>query len=358
MDIWRLDSSRSADELVQNLTTKIWTERYQDAGEFELRSNKIAYIRDLLPEGTLLGERNSQEVMIVETHDISDTEDGPEIVTRGRTFETFTEQRATVVVQATPGRTAMWTYGADDVYPTDAAKALLMSHVTVSTEDTKQKVSNTSVENLIGAHTVETLSYAHEAGELYSEIINLLQMENAGIRNQIDATGKLFMYIYKGVDRTVNQSTNDPVIFSVPAEYMTDAKYLFSIKDFKNVAYVVGEFWQQIVYAPGVDPSVSGLDRRILVVDGSEIKDEDGTAKKTRQAKALGLAALAKHNQTKFVDGEVSPKSPYIRGVDYNLGDMVTLMGNYGVSQTMMVNEYVRAEDQQGERAYPTLISV
>jgi len=348
------------DELIESYDSAIWTERYQDAGEFQIVTKNIDKTLALLPKGSLLAERNSQEVMIVENHEISDTTDdseGPVLTTTGRTFETFMEQRATVVVNSTPGQEAMITYKADDIWPTDAAKALIESHLTISPDAVRQKVPNTAVENLVTTHTGQDMSYENEPGPLYDQVLNLIKMEGAGIRNQQNFQGTLKMYIYKGVDRSASQSARPPLIFSLDAGHLINPKYLFSIKDYKNLAYVVGTYWQQRVYAPGVSDTVSGLDRRIVVVNGDEIKQASSTTKKTKQARALGLAELAKHNKTTFFDGEVSPESPYIRGVDYNLGDQVTLMANYGVSQTMIISEFVRTEDQEGERAYPTLSS-
>lgn len=345
------------DRLVENYTSLIWTERYDVTGEVEIRSNEIDYMREVIPEKSLLGLRDSQEVMYVETHEINDNTDddsGPEVVVRGRTFESFLENRATVIVNPTAGASAMWTFGAKDIWPTDAARALIMSHVTVATQDADQKIPNTAVANLVTSHVGEDMSYNHNPASLYDEVLNLIQMEAAGIRCQLSGDGRLMFYIYKGVDRTVNQA--NPVIFRLDADHIVDPTYLFSIKDYKNVAYVVGDNWQQRVYAPGVSSSISGINRRILLVDGSEIKSEDTATTKRKQALALGLAALAKHNQTVFFDGEVSPISPYIRGIDYNLGDKVTLMAQYGVSQTMLVQEFVRVEGKEGERAYPTLI--
>lgn len=361
MDILRLNPNTwMPDELVEKpkSSSLIWTERYQAMGEFEFHTSKIDYTRNLIPEGSFIGERNSQEVMLVEDHSIDkDGEGNPELVVTGRTFESFFERRSTIIVKPTAGATAMWTYAGDDIYPTDAAKALIESHVTICSDAPIQKVPGTAVENLITAHKGNTMSYENSPGELYQQVLDLLRMETAGLRNQLDFNGGLKIYIYFGMDRSVQQAVNEPVIFSLDENHIIDPTYLFTIKDYRNVAYVVGTYWQQRVYAPGVNTGIDGLDRKILTVDvGDDIKQAYSDARKTRQANAKGLAALAAHNRTKFFDGEISPNSPYIRGRDYNLGDKVTLMAKYGISQTMLVNEFIRMEDNQGERSYPTLI--
>lgn len=361
MDVLRIDPDTwLPDQLIEGFSSFIWTERYLGGGEFELKTRKVNYTRNLLPQKSKIGVRDSQEVMTVENHSIDDSGEGMELTVTGRTFEVgILQNRTTVVVDTGPGASNMWTYEDDDIWPTDAAKALIMSQVTVCNEAPYQKVDRVSVANLVTNHPGEQLSYKHEPGPLYDEIVRLLDIENAGIRNQLDldANGGLKIYIYRGVNRTVHQNDRDPVIFSVSAEHMVDPKYLFTIKDYKNMAYVVGPNWQQRVYAPGVSDSIQGEDRRILFVDASQIEAKSSTEKKIRQAKALGLSALAKQNQRVFFDSAVSPESPYIRGVHYNLGDRVTLVGDYGLSQTMIISEYVRTQDSSGERNLPTLVT-
>jgi hypothetical protein len=55
-------------------------------------------------------------------------------------------------------------------------------------------------------------------------------------------------------------------------------------------------------------------------------------------------------------DGQINPISTsYKTPQDYYLGDQVTLIADYGVSQTMQVEEVIRIQDADGDRTYPTL---
>jgi hypothetical protein len=168
-------------DLVEGYSSLIWTERYLGAGDFTLKSRKVNQMRDALPRKSKVSLRDSQEVMTVETHSIDPIEGGDEITITGRTFETILESRTTVIPYANDGaKNNMWIYEHDDIWPTTAARALIMSHLTVSEESPTQRVPNVAVANLIGAneHPGEQMSYAHEPGELYPEILRLLDMEN------------------------------------------------------------------------------------------------------------------------------------------------------------------------------------
>jgi hypothetical protein len=64
---------------------------------------------------------------------------------------------------------------------------------------------------------------------------------------------------------------------------------------------------------------------------------------------------LANNNYTRMVDGEVVPQSQYEFGVDYFLGDIVELQGHKGYNQQAQITEYIRTQDESGEKAYPTV---
>jgi hypothetical protein len=55
------------------------------------------------------------------------------------------------------------------------------------------------------------------------------------------------------------------------------------------------------------------------------------------------------------VDGEIVPTNQFQYGIHYNLGDIIEVQGNSPVVSASRVTEYIRAQDQAGERAYPTI---
>jgi len=68
-----------------------------------------------------------------------------------------------------------------------------------------------------------------------------------------------------------------------------------------------------------------------------------------------GRDELAKNRQVQAFDGELPVDSPYIYEVDYQLGDLVEMRNNDGVTNQMRVTEQIFVSDGQGERTYPTL---
>lgn len=74
------------------------------------------------------------------------------------------------------------------------------------------------------------------------------------------------------------------------------------------------------------------------------------TEKEARQA-------LRKQKMIHMFQAESSAYSPYVYKTHYDLGDTVMLHGDFGRSEEMVVAEYVRTEDAEGDRGIPGLVA-
>ena len=75
MDIFTLEHSGSSyknGELINGIYKKQWIERYLDPGEFTLVCTPTDEIREKLAIGTLISHIDTEEVMIVEDHEIEE----------------------------------------------------------------------------------------------------------------------------------------------------------------------------------------------------------------------------------------------------------------------------------------------
>ena len=68
-----------------------------------------------------------------------------------------------------------------------------------------------------------------------------------------------------------------------------------------------------------------------------------------------GQAELTKYKAMKAMDGELPINSGYRYGIDYELGDLVEMRNEDGLTNRMRVTEQIFVDDAQGERSYPTL---
>lgn len=391
MDVVRLDSSYLPDGLIEGYRSMIWAERYFTNGDFELVTPKIEATRAVLPEGSFISLLDSKEVMRVETHAIKVNERGvPELNLTGRTTETFLENRTALGLYREPWNSMKnWTTAEVLAY-------YLWTYMVETAGQDPSKVggthnSNDDIANIVVTDSSTLVEVAKawslQEGEVYAQLKDILTLGMLGIRGirppgttgnvvTFDTSGGgtrgdisrtsvpdisgLRLDVYNGLDRTRFQSIREPVIFHYDAGHINSPSYLFSIKDWKNVAMVsssIGntEVWPETgTTPPGTPPT--GLDRRVLYVDGGTQGDTllaDFTASVIQK----GMVELAKHIRRILFDGAIAPDSPYIYGRDYALGDQVSLIAKYGFEAEMLVAEYVRTEDSaEGDRGYPTLI--
>lgn len=373
MDLYRLSNTTfQPTALVEGYRSLVWTERYSKFGEFVLTSYQIQLHMTALPLYSIVSIRGSIEIMVVENHIVEiDDYGNPYLEISGRSFAAILEQRT-----IDGGYRTEWNFQRSYT-PPEALLAFLYEMVingsgtsvlrASTTREAANKVTNlslsdsTTAANLPKTWTVE----AGPAVPIMEEILadqdlgirmvkprspqpggNLVTVSSAGVISRNASTNWIFrLDVYNGTNRT------ETVVFDNVAGHLSEEKYLFSIKDYKNIAISFSSFGREVVYLSGVSsPSTANLYRRILYFDFGNDTSSPGRVRQ-RLAKEL-----RDRNQKAFFDGAISPTSPYKYFTDYFLGDMVTVKGRFGTSYTMQVIEYVRIEDENGQQEFPTLI--
>ena len=348
MDIWKVNRNTYYQAYFEDVVSVVWTERYNAYGDFEITVPPSQDALDFFTKGSWLMTPDSDKIMEIKSVSIASDQEGvqDEMKVVGVSLEAFLLDRVTHLPPpqptSLPGAAAVW--HVNNVFRTASFPS-----------NNRDLMSNFYAENLaVGVgEDVKLWSFREP---LYNAVKDILDPWDIGFRvvSKSTSNNQVWFQTYVGVDRTEDQSVRAPVRFSPEDDNVVGIEYLSSIQDLKNIAYVhfTAANYVQIP-APGVNLSVSGFDRKVLYVDGSQLPEED-----TDAARALGLAELKKYNEKSAVDGLVANDSGYIFGTDYGLGDLVTVKGSYGVKANMRVAEYIRAFDHQGERGYPTLVNI
>lgn len=411
MDVLRLDTEtfEPNSDVIEGYSTMIWTERFRESGDFQMKTPMIKEMRELIPEGSLITLRDSREVMIVETNSIKKNDDGSaESLIKGRTFETFLENRLLTGEYQTP-----WEMRQDYTVQ-DAILVIIWNSIInptavdvthLAADAWPHQPSEENLPNVMVAANIEIISESRETvkdwitlqtwslemGEVYARVRDLLNLGNLGIRilrpNNIPtgtvvsvnsdgdieksddtaSTTDLKFEIYNGRNRSSvvsDVNPNTPVVFSYEAGDLADPEYLFSQQGFKNYARVVSssdfvEVWGLDTtkfggYTGETRPKPEVMDLRALYVDAGTISDDvdDPIAFMIQK----GHAELKKANRIAILNAGISPLSQYKYKVDYDLGDTVSVAGDYGIKSPMVVSEVIRTEDDNGESEYPTLV--
>lgn len=441
MDLVRLglpyNSSYKPDELIEGYSSLIWTERFQEAGEFELHTPNIEETMTLLPADTLISHLGTGDVMMVETHDI-DTDDsgGHTLVVRGRSLDAFLDHRwvESKYQKKRPMRKKYPAYGAAEVLLWNSLDNGSGKDVTRGDPDADEDNLNDyswntldKVPNIAITHScnisLPSRNWWLEEGNLYPQLLKIMLRGDLGIRmlrpsdfadayivtvasglaTRGDITREftsnitqLCFDIFDGRDRTSGQSANPRVAFNYNRGDVDNTKYLFSTAIYKTGCEIMSTYPPADQYREGTsDGSLTGLQRRMMGFDAGDpefppepekpddLRKNATKAEKEAHADAIDTwltkhatwknkrdriiddfktdaaddaqRALKKQRKVHMMTGDISPLAPYVFKTDYNLGDKVDLIGDYDQSVKMIVTEFIRTEDAEGDRGYPGL---
>lgn len=151
----------------------------------------------------------------------------------------------------------------------------------------------------------------------------------------LDVHNKKFVFdVWKGVDRSVEQMANPHVIFSKDRENVLRQDYVESDSDYKNVAVVAGEGEGAARAVITVNDEISGLDRHEIFIDARDLQstyqedEEEITippAEYKEMLKERGKSKLVEYPKIVTLESEVDLFSNGEYGIDYNLGDIVSV---------------------------------
>lgn len=348
-------------KFLKDTISKMWVERYREAGEFEIKSYVSSGLRKELPLGTFVSHTDTKEIMIVDDHKIetSDDEEDTLIVT-GRSFESYLENRVVGSNITFPhvGDSETMDVSLGPEFSGQQARTLILNH-TITSRLIDDNNAIPYFEVLCLASGEDSLERVLKRGDLYSAVKQILEEDNLGIKSVRPYPGSpatndinTVLIIHSGEDKSKT------VIFSYDSGEIEKADYLWSVRKLKNTAMVSGRWVETLVTTP-----LTGYARRMMFVDASDIDgkyNELPTGDRVTRLVALmqkrGKQALAAQKEIALIGVNASKTaSKYVYRKDYNIGDIITVDGEYNEQAKMRVSEYVEIEDQQGTVAYPTL---
>ena len=357
MDIYILDELLRRTILVDIYISLIWKERYSEYGAFELVTHNTRENAILFSVDTKITILQSQLVMVVETIEKKIDSDGTSTLTiTGRSNITITEDRVAMPALTDLTTTPQWEItGTPGNVVREIFTTICVSGV-LNINDVIEFYTSGSLNSVGGiAEPSEEVTFILDPDTLYATIKKICDVYQLGFRLVRNGDfSELYFEVYTGDNRTANQKSNTPVIFSEVMDTLSNVNSIISNAGVKNVAYVFGSNGSAIVYADNISSTISGFARRVLIVNASDI-DIDPGVELTAALELRGIQELAAYRPTIAFDGEIPQNTPYIYGVDYNLGDIVELREADGKINNMRVTEQIFVSDIEGVRSYPTL---
>ena len=355
MDVWILNTDFEAVGIIDYYISLIWTERYAEAGDFELYLKSDSSVFDIVQQGYYLYLKGAKMTMIIEQIEIqTDVEDGNELIITGRSIESILDRRIIFPQTNLSGKLQ------------NGVKQLLNENL-ISPTDSNRKIDRFVFDESTDAAITNLQLKAQYTGDnLYDTICAICAAYNIGFRVTLGTDNKFHFSLYSGTDRSYDQEDNTYVVFSAKFDNLKSSNYLESDKNLKTVTIVAGEGEGTARKTKTVESSVgagSGMFRRELFTDArdlstttssSETMSEEAYMAKLEQR---GLEKLAEKVSVISFEGEVENGQTFTFDTDYFIGDVVQLVNEYKREGTVRVTELVRSIDTSGIQYYPTFVS-
>lgn len=372
MELVTYDRNYVKQETIDKFISCIWTERYYGNSEFELVVPTSVANAQALKPGTLVNLKDTYEFHILETANFQ--KDGS-LKATGMSVLPWLNNRFIRTSDKHEDR-----YWYLNMRPGE-----LMAHIVQQMcidGDWLNGVKPMGVPNPQSLKIPGLFLYAYDTsgdvinyGVPYGPVFDALNeiATTYGIGQSIQVNNnpennpyRLRYRNYKGLDRSSSQSTNSLVRFSEQFDSLTDVEEVQSIAGYKTVvySYAPGHPEGVIPTSPGMASRVftqatgEGLDLRAQMVFAEDITTDqvEGDVNKLMGIlNSRASDALSNAEYVRIVDGEIVPTSQFKYGRDYGLGDIIEIQGNTGAISKARVTEYIRAQDESGEKAYPTV---
>ncbi len=348
MEVYILNKNFETVSLVDSYTSLIWTDRFYKAGDFELYLPSSKENNDRFIPGYYLWDKDTDHMMIIEDlKTTSDIDSGNNFVVTGRSLESILERRI------------VWN---KIDFPTNSAlqasvKSLINSNI-ISASDQKRRILNSSGNNGFifedstdSAITTLTFEAQYNRESLYDIITGLCEEKKIGFKITLNSNNQFVFKFYVGTDRSYSQDNNTFIVFSPNFENIINSEYNEITSEYRNVALVVGNGSDSNeITAETGDLTCSGLDRREICLNPKNT--DDTNAEKLKQKGAEELARDYKIKRT--FEGEVETSRIFIYGQDYFMGDILEFEDEYGRHSRTRVIEFIRSQDDNGYKAYPS----
>ena len=348
MDIYVLDSTFNRIDIIDEYESCIWNIKYFDVSDFELYiSASCENIKLLKHNNYLVRDKDvvagcMHNVMIIEKIVTqSDVENGDYLIITGRDLRSIA------------GRRIIWPQTILNE-PVEAAMRTLLYYNIINPSIESRKIDNVTFGEL--EVSTDVINQQVTGDNLQEYITKTLTIYGIGWRCCVNENKEIVFDFYKGVDRSINQSDNPRVVFSPDNENILNCDYSMDYTDYKNVAVVAGE--GEGINRRNITLNVyHGMDRYELFVDARNVSSNDGEISDTDYLTMLsreGTTKLKEHTKVEEFEGEIEPNNMYVYGVDYNLGDIVTITNLYEVTANPRIIGVIESFSNEGESIIPT----
>ncbi|MBY6878088.1 siphovirus ReqiPepy6 Gp37-like family protein [Clostridium botulinum] len=362
MELYIFNRDLELKGILDTFTSLRWVRKYNKSGEFELHCALNFNTLDLLKRENIVYKKDDVEAGYIETRQLKIGEDGQEYLgVKGKFLTNYLDRRIS------------WDRVSFDGKTEDLMRKLVLENAITPT-NLDRKIPNLILGDLKGF--TEDIKYTNSFGNIIEQLENISNTNNLGYRNILNIKNRKILFdVYKGVDRTINNGTTAPCIFSRDFENILEQEYTDSLNNYKNTTLIAGSGEGSARKITSIENG-TGLDRYELYVDARDITDKEEKKKMVTDYDEEGNVT-GEHEETEEVEIPWERYKPLLlqRGkekleeckeiqtfdskinvlgnnkykVDYDLGDIVTIVDKkWGIRIDTRVTEIEEVYEEKG----------
>ena len=355
MNVYVLDREFNKVGIIDDYTSLIWRPAYYSVGDFELYLRASSGIVALLQRNYYLvrekdlavdelGNTTYKSVMIIKNiHLTTDAEAGDFLTYTGRELKFIFHQR--IIWKQTNLNSKV-----------EYALRRLVTENAIAPTDSKRIIPALA----LGENAGLTASIRKQVtGAYLDECIEEI-CTACGYGWTVEVYNGLMLFrVYQGADRSYNQNNNPYVVFSDSFDNILNSEYELNSEEYANTALIGGEGEGTARIYTTIGAENEGFDRYELFADAKDISQNKDTEDEITLEEYLellqerGAENLASRVITEGFSGEIISDLTFKYGVDFFLGDTVTVMNSYGISKNVMVLSAIESVDENGTKLIP-----
>lgn len=381
-EFYLLDDELNRKHIIDTYSSAIWAKRYNDIGDFELIIAASTDNLNKIEECKYITRDDDDMVCRINKVEIkTDSENGSQLIITGTDIKDILQQR--IVMKQTNFSGLVEDY----------IRTLITDSI-INPQDQNRKIPNFQIDDKNGY--IETISEQVTYDNVGDKIQKLCQQYGWGYKVYI-LNNKYRFSLYKGKD------ISDYITFSHDYDNISTTDYSKDDSNIKNVSLVAGE-GEGVERVTVTIGSGEGIKRRELYLDIRDIsstidyeellnsypngnekviggtiyyqinginiailtKDEEGEVTEVKLCKDIyieslknvGYEKMSKYISTTSFSGEIITSMGYKYKEDYNLGDIVNIVSEFGLSINARITEIIESQDDNGYTIEPTFENI
>lgn len=331
MEINVLDKDYKLVAVVDDYISLIWCKRYYDIGALDLEIEENEKNVEVFKEGNYITRKDDDVIYKIEAIELNTRTSNNSLIVGAVDCKKILSQRIVANTISFSGTVQDYIFR-------------MINENVINPEISERKINNF---NLVEELEINDVIEQQVTYEILSEkIIDLCKMFHLGWK-VFCKNGVFYFKLFKGVDKSKF------VVFSLKNNNLISSKYTQDKTKFKNIALVAGDGEGENRKRIWVG-NAKGLERFEMFVDDSSSSDGLEQMEYLQQLKYKGSEKLAKNAVLISFEGEVD-FNYYKYKTDYDLGDIVTIQNEFGISTKARITEVVETWDDDGYSLEPKL---